>query len=157
MGFTPSGHSAASMPIADGSSVTMRAVPPSALNVLPSAFWYGVSVISGSGSHARVIPAGASTSTLVVTSKVRQASLAAKPRAEGRVNPAAAIPVDWRKCRRFIHSSLTHCYARRESIPARRTGGLPPASRASPPDPKVCPGASRVSGGYLMTTDINQS
>src|SRR5688572_154360 len=83
--------------------------------------------MSGRGSHTRVAPAGFSTSTLVVTSNVRQpaASAAASTRAaRGSDRAAVAAPAVWRKCRRFMGSPREGGFhAPRASLPEKR----PPA------------------------------
>src|SRR5665213_3019851 len=83
---------------------TILAVPPSALNVLESVFWKGISTLSAAGSHTRVVPEDFRTSTRVVTSKVRQLP--------GTVSSANAAPAetattDRKKSRRFIGRLLS--------------------------------------------------
>src|SRR4029077_6018689 len=85
---------------------TIFAVPPSALNSLLSVFWKGVGLRSAAGNQIRVTPDGFSTSTLVVTSKLRHPS-ASVPDANrrptlGKTMAADATLVERRKSRRFI-------------------------------------------------------
>jgi hypothetical protein len=74
-GLTPAGYSAATRATESRVlSTTSFALPPSALNVdvVVVVFWYGVSTVSGKGTHTRVGPEGSSTSARVTISNVRQ-------------------------------------------------------------------------------------
>src|ERR1700730_15031221 len=83
-------------------------VPPWALNTFPSGRRYAVSIASGTATHTRVVPAGSSTSTRVVTSNVRQASASSdgalpNPRAgSGSANSAETIVAERKKFRRSM-------------------------------------------------------
>src|SRR5208337_2924857 len=91
---------------------TISAVPPSALNLLASVFWKGVSLMSAAGSHTRVVPEDFRTSTRVVTSNVRQlpdvAPCANRRPVFGNARPADTTPADRRKSRRFIDPPFQH-------------------------------------------------
>ena len=109
-GRAPSGHSAQTIPAPYLPSVMIPEVPPSAVNVLSSVLWYGVSAVSGVGTQTRVTPTGFRTSTRVVTSKMRHLSAAAAwanadGMVDGRAMPAEAKPVKRRKSRRSMGSS----------------------------------------------------
>src|SRR5205809_3088744 len=110
-GRTPSAHSAHTMPAPYFDSAMIPEVPPSAWNELPRVLWYGVSCVSGVGIQTRVTPDGLSTSTRVVTSKMRHLSaLAAWAKAGGAsvgyMIPAVARPEKRRKSRRSMELLL---------------------------------------------------
>jgi hypothetical protein len=94
------------IPSASGLIPLNFAVPPSALNLFDNVRWKGVSVMSAAGTQTRVIPAEFSTSTRVVTSKVRQplgaTAFANKDRGFEIARPADAAAADRRKSRRFM-------------------------------------------------------
>jgi hypothetical protein len=117
-GCMPAGNSAVMIPSASVVVSTMWAVPPSALNLLPSVLWKGVLLMSAAGNHTRVGPEGLKTSTRVVTSNVRQPLEAASSEnrrpALGNARLADTMPADRRKSRRFMVPSFRlarHCSA----------------------------------------------
>src|SRR5271165_2227554 len=108
-GFAPAGKVAETMPSACSLSSLRFVVPPSAVNLFDSVFWYDVLRISAAGSQMRVTPDGFSTSTRAVTSYVFQpledAVSASIGTAFEMASPAHTAPVDRRNSRLFIESS----------------------------------------------------